>query len=245
MRSNGRYRVVGMQSTTDAKGMSSTIVTLEDKEAVKKLEKLKAERKCINAILLSSILLVFLAVICFGVVMYHTNKEIAEITTTETAAEGIEVETSPTTEVKEEEKETVIEPDTDFFYHEDIPLRYAEQRALFEASEEFGVDYHTMLGLIEKETNFRNIMGDDGNAYGYCQVWLKWWGDTMIEIGGTDLLIPEDNFRTACAAVRELTYRYGCIEGALTAYNAGSYNGTVTAYARAVMKNAEKWRASI
>jgi soluble lytic murein transglycosylase-like protein len=226
---------------TDAKGMRSTIVTLEDKEAEKELEKLKAERKCINAILLSSILLVFLAVICFGVVMYRTSKQISEITATQPATEEIDVVSTPATE---EEKETVPDFDTDF-YHEDIPLRYAEQRDLYEASKEFGVDYYTMLGLIERETNFRNTMGDNGKAYGYCQVWLKWWGDAMRDIGGSDLLIPKDNFRTACAIVAELTDRYGSLEGALTAYNKGSYNGTVTEYARSVLENAEKWRSSI
>ena len=236
MRKDGRYRVVGVQGNPTSAGMQSTIITLEDKEA-KELQKLKTERKCISRILLSTFLLMILAVFCFGVVVYHINTEISEITPKETATEEIEVETTPTTE-------TVIEPDTDF-YSEEIPLGYAEQRDLYEASEEFGVDYYTMLGLIEKESTFSNTMGDDGNAYGYCQVWLYWWEDTMTEIGATDLLIPEDNFRTACAIVRELTDRYGCIEGALTAYNAGSYNGNVTAYARTVMKNAEKWRCLI
>ncbi len=235
MRKDGRYRIVSVQGNPTRDGMQSTIITLADKEA--ELQKLKAERKCINAISLSAILLMVLAVFCFGVVVYRISSEIAEITPKETATEKVEVEATPTTE-------TVIEPDTDF-YSEEIPLGYAEQRALFEASEEFGVDYHMMLGLVERETNFRNTMGDDGNAYGYCQVWLKWWGDTMIEIGGTDLLVPKDNFRTACAIVRELTDRYGCIEGALTAYNKGSYNGTASEYALSVMENAEKWRCLI
>ena len=236
MRKDGRYRVVGVQGNPTSAGMQSTIITLEDKEA-KELQKLKTERKCISRILLSTFLLMILAVFCFGVVVYHINTEIAEITPKETATEEIKVETTPTTE-------TVIEPDTDF-YSEEIPLGYAEQKALFDASEEFGVDYHTMLGLIERETNFRNISGDNGNAAGYCQVWLKWWSEKMQDIGASDLNIPEDNFRTACAIVRELTDRYGNIEGALTAYNAGSYNGTVTAYAKSVMKNAEKWRAKL
>lgn len=140
------------------------------------------------------------------------------------------------------EKAEIVEEVEDNFYSEDVPLTYEEQEDLYKASEEFGVDYYTMLGLIEKETDFRNIMGDDGNAYGYCQVWLYWWGDTMRKIGGTDLLIPKDNFRTACAIVSELNNRYGCLAGALTAYNAGSYDGTVSKYAVNVLENAEKWR---
>lgn len=242
MRSDRRYRIVGVQSNpTDAKGMSSMIITLEDTQAVREYQERMSERKFKINLLLLAVLLPFLAVFCFGVVKYCLVSQNAEIAPKESATERIEVEVAPAVEP---ETETVIEPDTDF-YSEEIPLGYAEQRDLYEASEEFGVDYYTMLGLVEKESTFRNIMGDDGNAYGYCQVWLYWWEDTMTEIGATDLLIPEDNFRTACAIVRELTDRYGCIEGALTAYNAGSYNGNVTAYARTVMKNAEKWRCLI
>lgn len=238
MRSNGRYRIVSVQGNpTSAKGMSSTIVTLADKE----LEKREAKEKLMRAILFSAVLLMFLAVICFEVVNYHINTEIAEITAIQTATEEIEVEAIPTTET---ETETVIEPGTDF-YSEEIPLGYAEQKALFEASEEFGVDYYTMLGLIERETNFRNISGDGGKAYGYCQVWPYWWSEKMQDIGASDLNNPEDNFRTACAIVRELTDRYRSTAGALTAYNKGSYNGTATEYARSVMANAEKWRALI
>lgn len=138
-----------------------------------------------------------------------------------------------------EEAEEEIEQS---FYCEEVPLSYTEQQDLYNAAEEFGVDYYTMLGLIEKETNFRNVYGDGGNAYGYCQIWHKWWKGLMLEIGAKDLNVPKDNFRTACAIVSELTDRYGSTAGALTAYNKGSYNGNVTQYAVRVMENAEKWR---
>lgn len=135
--------------------------------------------------------------------------------------------------------EEYVEPD---FYSEDIPLEYDEQRTLYDASVEFGVDYYTMLGLIEKETNFRNISGDGGKASGYCQIWRVYWSDLMEDIGASDLNVPEDNFRTACAIVAHLTDRHGSLAGALTAYNKGSYDGTVSRYAVSVLENAEKWR---
>lgn len=134
----------------------------------------------------------------------------------------------------------VEEPES--LYSTEIPLSYAEQAELLSAAEEFGVDYHTMLGLIERETNFRNVSGDSGKASGYCQVWKVYWGDLMRDIGAEDLNVPRDNFRTACAIVSELTDRYGSLAGALTAYNRGSFDGTVTEYATSVLENAEKWR---
>lgn len=127
-------------------------------------------------------------------------------------------------------------------YEADVPLTYQEQRELRSAAEEFGIDYSLMLGLIEKETEFRNIPGDGGEAYGYCQVWLRWWKGKMQDIGATDLNIPKDNFRTACAIMRELTDRYGSYAGALTAYNKGSFDGVVSNYATTVLQNAERWK---
>jgi soluble lytic murein transglycosylase-like protein len=138
-----------------------------------------------------------------------------------------------------EETETPIITD---FYSDAIPLSIEEQRALYDASNEFGVDYFVMLGLIERETNFRNVYGDGGNSYGYCQIQPKWWRELMNEIGTRNLNVPKDNFRTACAIVSELTDKYGSLSGALTAYNKGSYDGTVSKYAVAVLQNAEKWR---
>lgn len=127
------------------------------------------------------------------------------------------------------------------YFRDDVPLTYGEQDALHTAADEFGVDYCLMLGLIERETNFRNIPGDGGNAYGYCQVWPKWWSGLMDEIGVEDLNDPGDNFRTACAIVAHLTEKHGTTERALTAYNSGKPGQS--AYASAVLANAENWRA--
>lgn len=141
-----------------------------------------------------------------------------------------------------EEAAVVEETSEADIYSEEVPLSYEDQHALYDASEEFGVDYYTMLGLIEKETDFRNISGDGGKASGYCQVWKYWWSDLMADIGAEDLNEPKDNFRTACAIVSELQDRYGSLAGALTAYNKGSYDGKVSKYATTVLENAEKWR---
>lgn len=135
-----------------------------------------------------------------------------------------------------------VEIVTDSFYSPDVPLSYEEQEMLYNAAEEFSVDYYTMLGLIDTETDFRNVYGDGGKAAGYCQIWRKWWGGLMRDIGAEDLNTPQDNFRTGCAIVAQLTDKYGSTAGALTAYNKGSYSGVISSYARSVMQDAEKWR---
>ena len=154
------------------------------------------------------------------------------------AKETVKQVAETTTEAITEE---VSEVEVDI-YSPAVPLSYTEQHDLYDAAAEFGVDYNIMLGLIENETNFRNVYGDGGNASGYCQIWKVYWKDLMNDIGASDLNIPKDNFRTACAIMRELTNRYGSVSGALTAYNKGSFDGTVTTYATRVLENAEKWR---
>lgn len=125
-------------------------------------------------------------------------------------------------------------------YRASIPLSFDEQIALYNASQEFGVDYFLMVALIHRETNFRNIPGDGGESIGYAQIQPKWWGELMAEIGAEDLTDPEDNFRTACAILATLAERYGSIEDALTAYNRGTPG--FSQYAKTILVNAEHWR---
>ena len=135
----------------------------------------------------------------------------------------------------------VVPEEEDFYLN--IPLSHEMQKQLYEASEEFGVDYYIMIALIDRETKFNNVLGDGGNSYGYCQIQPKWWYGLMVEIGATDLTLPKDNFRTACAILAHLTEKHNGIEGALVAYNQGYYNGSSTQYSREIIANAERYRA--
>lgn len=136
----------------------------------------------------------------------------------------------------EEIEEALVEQG---YFRKDVPLSRQEQDYLHSACKEFNIPYSLMLGLIEKETEFNNIMGDNGHAYGYCQIWPKWWSGLMSEIGASDLNEPYDNFRTACAILRKHIDRYGSVTDALTAYNTG--HGGNSGYAQSVLRNAEKW----
>ena len=124
-----------------------------------------------------------------------------------------------------------------------IPLSCELQEELYEACEEFGVDYYIMVALIDRETKFENVMGDGGNSYGYCQIQPKWWYGLMVEIGATDLHIPKDNFRVACAIISRLMEKHNSIEGALVEYNQGYYKGSSTQYSREIIANAERYKA--
>ena len=129
-----------------------------------------------------------------------------------------------------------------FPFSEAIPLSYEEQEALYGACEEFSVDYPLMLALIERETHFKNEIGDGGNSYGYCQIQPRWWSKTAESIGVTDLMDPAGNFRTGCAALTHLLGVYGCgnLTDVLTAYNTG--HGGASEYARDVLEKQGKWQ---
>ena len=128
----------------------------------------------------------------------------------------------------------------DTYLRDDIPLSYELQAALYGACLEFEIEYPLALAMLEQETQFENTMGDGGNAYGYFQVWPYWHGDRMAELGVTDLMEPEGNFRVAMHFMRELMDRYGNLEDALSYYNSGEPGGNK--YSRCVLASVEKWR---
>lgn len=125
------------------------------------------------------------------------------------------------------------------YFREDVPLSFDLQDTLHTACAEFDVDYELMLALIERESQFQNVVGDGGDSVGYCQIQERWWGWLMEEIGADDLTDPVDNIQTGCAIMEYLLDRYGNERDALSAYNTGSPGHTE--YASAVLAGAEKW----
>ncbi len=133
-------------------------------------------------------------------------------------------------------------PPSESNYNDDIPLTCEEQKWLQAACKEFDVPYALALGLIEKETHFRNVTGDDGASAGYMQIQRKWHRDRMERLGVTDLLDPEGNFRVGLDFLSELYRKYHDWTIALTVYNMGHNPGYVTNYANAVMENHARWQ---
>ena len=153
----------------------------------------------------------------------------------------------PPTEAQAEPAAPVVtviapeEPGPPEWYIADLPLDRELQKALWDACQEFSIDYALALAIIEQETNYSNILGDGGASVGFFQVQSRWWGELMERIGADDLTDPVDNFRTGCAVLQELLLRYnGSVTDALTAYNSG--HPGQSAYASAVMERAEVWR---
>lgn len=147
----------------------------------------------------------------------------------------------PTPSVDSECIIETVEPES-VYYHSEIPLSREEQDMLGAACEEFDIPYGIALGLIEKETHFRNALGDDGASAGYMQIQEKWHWDRMGRLGVTDLFDPEGNFRVGCDFLAELYGKYGDWGVALTVYNRGHDPGFISDYAYEVLENYAKWQ---
>ena len=123
------------------------------------------------------------------------------------------------------------------YFREDVPLDSDTQALLRAACEETGIPYELALAVIQQETEFHNVVGDDGRSVGYMQVQRRWHEDRMARLGVTDLTDPYGNFRVGCDFLAELLGKYP-LEEALTAYNSGkpgksAYASNVLAYMEA------------
>lgn len=162
------------------------------------------------------------------------------------AAEDTE-RTENRTEGEEERTECVIEDSENKYiemalyasgyFREDVPLDGDTQAFLRAACEETGIPYELALAVIRQETEFHNVVGDDGRSVGYMQVQRRWHEDRMSRLGVTDLTDPYGNFRVGCDYLAELLGKY-TLEEALTAYNSGkpgksTYASNVLAYMEA------------
>lgn len=125
------------------------------------------------------------------------------------------------------------------YFRDDVPLSYTDQDYLHTACEESGTPYALALAVIEQESTFHNIVGDDGASEGYMQVQRRWHWDRMELLGVTDLMDPFSNFRVGCDYLAELLRKYP-VEEALTAYNSGSPGHNE--YSKKVMTKYEKWK---
>ena len=230
-----KYKVVSIEgSTTDPRGQ---IVTLEKKDPKNQVSVQVVYKKKANTITAAIIAFIFAFFLSVSVACYLDSENAKNEPKTERRIETARLAPVAVPQMTKE---------FDFF-DEDVPLEYDLQKALYDAAEEFGVPYDLALAVVWKETNFKNVMGDGGRAYGYFQIWPRWHSDRMQEYGVSDLMDPEGNFRIGCSILGDLLETYGDEHKALMAYNMGASGAgdlwaqgyTSSGYSRAVMNYME------
>lgn len=89
-------------------------------------------------------------------------------------------------------------------------------------SKDYGVDYPTVIALIERESSYKySATGDGGASKGYMQVMEKWHKDRMERLGVVDLYNPYSNVRVGIDFLSEILQRYPDYNEALMVYNMG------------------------
>lgn len=185
----------------------------------------------------SCVILVCLLFFAFAAGVACTEREEAE-PEADSSVEAVETAAVMPVPAAQEPQERQLGPCEDTYLREDIPLSYELQAMLYGACLEFEIDYSLALAVVEQETNFRNVTGDDGASEGYMQVQQRFHKDRMDELGVTDLMDPEGNFRVGCSFLSECIEKYG-LEKGLGYYNSGK--AQVTRYSREVMERMQKY----
>lgn len=179
-------------------------------------------------------------VLVVGLMLFWPARADEDAERTENHAEEAEERTECVIEeLKEDSENEYIEEAlyASGYFREDVPLDGDTQAFLLAACEETGIPYELALAVIRQETEFHNVVGDDGRSVGYMQVQRRWHEDRMACLGVTDLTDPYGNFRVGCDYLAELLGEYP-LEEALTAYNSGkpgksTYASNVLAYMEA------------
>lgn len=194
---------------------------------------------------MKKIYLMFVCLICICMMCACTSKqETVDVEPTVNISEQSEnsvekSENSPIENPNESEliEEALVEQG---YFNDLIPLDYDLQAELRAACDEFDVPFPLMVAMIEKESNFTNMIGDDGNAFGYLQIWDYWHHDKMEQIGATDLMNPVDNFRVGCCLMSKNLQEHD-VYNALSIYNTGSSG--YSDYAEEVCELYDYWEA--
>ena len=165
-------------------------------------------------------------------------------------------ETTEATEATEESvPETTVETEpAERMVSIDCPLDYETQQMIHKKSEEYGVDFSIVMGVIFRESVFDpNAIGDGGNSVGLMQInkvnhkWLS------KELGITDFLDPEQNVTAGIYILRQYFDKYETPRLVLMAYNMGESGarnlweqGIYTSdYAETVIRQAEIYSKQI
>lgn len=167
-----------------------------------------------------------------------------------------------------ENTEPVMEQEVyeDGFRYYEIPQEYKDAGGCFPEivqvylwceCKKYGVDYYTVLALIERESGYHSDkLGDNGNSKGYMQIYEKWHTKRMEAEGVTDLFNPYQNIRVGLNCLREIQDKYLASSGencVLMVYNMGESTAKKlwakdiysSAYSREVIARAQELRQEL
>ena len=129
-------------------------------------------------------------------------------------------------------------------YSREIPLSDELQQLTYETAEKYGVNYDLMLAIMQTESQFQNVVSDNGEDIGLCQInacnaeWL------YNEYGLNNLLDEKQNIEACAIILNKLQGQFSDESHVVMAYNLGAgkaqkyiKSGKITEYTEKVYEN--------
>ena len=107
-------------------------------------------------------------------------------------------------------------------YLRDIPLSDELQQYTYETAEKYGVNYDLMLAIMQTESQFTNVISDNGEDVGLCQInavnaeWL------YNEHGIYNLMDEKQNIKACAIILNKLQGQFESENHVVMAYNLGA-----------------------
>ena len=132
-------------------------------------------------------------------------------------------------------------------YLRDIPLSDELQEYTYGIAQKYNVDYDLMLAIMQTESQFTNVISDNGEDIGLCQIntinaeWL------YADYGINNLLDEKQNIKACAIILNKLQGQFDTESHVVMAYNLGAgkakkyiSSGKITKYAEKVYENMEE-----
>ena len=132
-------------------------------------------------------------------------------------------------------------------YLRDIPLSDELQSYTYETATEYGVNYDLMLAIMQTESQFQNVISDNGEDIGLCQIntvnaeWL------YTDYGIYNLMDERQNIEACAIILNKLQGQFESENHVVMAYNLGAgkaekfiRSGKITEYTEKVYENMEE-----
>ena len=197
----------------------------------------------------TNIALITMVLLCLWAVgmTLQVNECKSELTEVKHTAEIIRVQQNATNErikALEISKPNVTTLPDKAPYLRDIPLSDELQRFTYETAAEYGVNYDLMLAIMQTESRFKNVVSDNGEDIGLCQInvinaeWL------YTEHGINNLLDEKQNIKACAIILSKLQGQFNTESHVVMAYNLGAgkaqkyiSSGKITEYTEKVYEN--------
>ena len=200
----------------------------------------------------TNIALAVMVLLCLwaGVMTVQVNECKSELIDVKQTAEIISIHQNAIDEqIKaiEISKGKITTQQADTPYLRDIPLSDELQQYTYETATEYGVNYDLMLAIMQTESQFTNVISDNGEDIGLCQIntinaeWL------YTDYGIYNLMDERQNIEACAIILSKLQGQFNEENHVVMAYNLGASkaekyisSGKITEYTEKVYENMEE-----